>query len=102
VRWIKRVLFVDDEPRVAEQLQQMLESQKDHSDMAFAPGGEAALTLLAASSFEVVVSDIAMPGMDGAALMKIVCERYPAIVGIVLAAPQEVAKASAGDLQVES
>jgi DNA-binding NtrC family response regulator len=58
--------------------------------MACAPGAEAALTLLAASPFEVVVSDIAMPGIDGAALMKIVCERYPAIVRIVLSAPQEM------------
>jgi HD-like signal output (HDOD) protein len=87
---MKRVLFVDDEPRVLEQLQQMLESQKDQWDMAFAPGGTAALSLLDASPFDVVVSDIAMPGMDGAALMKIVCERYPAIVRIVLSAPQEM------------
>jgi HD-like signal output (HDOD) protein len=90
---MKRVLFVDDEPRVLEQLQQMLESQKDQWDMAFAPGGEAALMLLDATPFDVVVSDIAMPGMDGAALMKFVCERYPAIVRIVLSAPQEMEEA---------
>src|SRR5271170_5865474 len=90
---MKRVLFVDDEPRVLEQLRQMLESQKGQWDMAFAPGGEAALMLLDATPFDVVVSDIAMPGMDGAALMKIVCERYPAIVRIVLSAPQEMEEA---------
>jgi CheY-like chemotaxis protein len=56
--------------------------------MAFAPGGTAALTLLDASPFEVVVSDLAMPGMDSAALMKIVCERHSGIVRIVLSAPQ--------------
>ncbi len=87
---MKRILFVDDEPRVLEQLRQTLESQKDQWDMAFAPSGNAALSLLDASPFEVVVSDLAMPGMDGAALMKIVCERYPAIVRIVLSAPQEM------------
>ena len=90
---MKRVLFVDDQPRVLEQLQQMLESQKDQWDMAFAPGGEAALTLLDATPFDVVVSEIAMPGMDGAALLKIVCERNPAIVRIVLSAPQEMEEA---------
>lgn len=90
---MKRVLFVDDEPRVLEQLQQMLESQNHQWDMAFAPGGEAALMLLDATPFDVVVSDIAMPGMDGAALMKIVCERYPATVRIVLSAPQEMEEA---------
>jgi HD-like signal output (HDOD) protein len=87
---MKRILFVDDEPRVLEQLRQMLESQKDQWDMAFAPSGKAALTLLDASPFAVVVSDLAMPGMDGAALMKIVCERHPAIVRIVLSGPQEM------------
>jgi HD-like signal output (HDOD) protein len=87
---MKRILFVDDEPRMLEQLRQMLESQKDQWDMAFAPSGNAALSLLDASPFEVVVSELAMPGMDGAGLMKIVCERYPAIVRIVLSAPQEM------------
>src|SRR5580692_13143285 len=56
--------------------------------MVFAPGGNAALTLLDASPFELVVSDLAMPGMDSAALMKIVCERHSGIVRIVLSAPQ--------------
>jgi HD-like signal output (HDOD) protein len=87
---MKRILFVDDEPRVLEQLRQMLEPQKDQWDTAFAPDGKAALSLLDASPFEVVVSDLAMPGMDGAALMKIVCERHPAIVRIVLSAPREM------------
>jgi YesN/AraC family two-component response regulator len=75
---------------VLEQLQQMPESRKDQWDLAFAPGGEAALTLLDATPFDVVVSDISMPGMDGAALMKTVWERYPAIVRIVLSGPQEM------------
>jgi HD-like signal output (HDOD) protein len=90
---MKRILFVDDEPRILEHLQQMLESQKQQWQMAFAPGGEAALMLLDASPFDVVVSDISMPVMDGAALMKTVCERYPAIVRIVLAGPQEMEEA---------
>jgi DNA-binding NarL/FixJ family response regulator len=90
---MKRILFVDDEPRVLERLQQMLESRKEQWDMAFALGGEAALTLLDATPFDVVVSDISMPGMDGAALMKTVCERHPAVVRIVLSAPQEMEEA---------
>jgi HD-like signal output (HDOD) protein len=93
VQRMKRVLFVDDEPRVLEHLQQILEPQKGQWEMAFAPEGEAALMLLDATPFDVVVSDIAMPGMDGAALMKTICERYPAIVRIVLAAPPEMDEA---------
>ncbi len=87
---MKRIRFVDDEPRVLEQLRKTLESQKDQWDMAFAPSGYATLSPLDASPFEVVVSELAMPGMDGAALMKIVCERHPAIVRIVLSAAQEM------------
>jgi HD-like signal output (HDOD) protein len=55
--------------------------------------GEAALTLLDAAPFDVVVSDISLLGMDSAALMKTVCERRPAVVCSVLSAPQEMEEA---------
>jgi DNA-binding NarL/FixJ family response regulator len=58
--------------------------------MAFALGGEAALTLLAATPFDVVVSDMRMPRMDGAALLKTVCERFPSVVRIILSSQKEL------------
>jgi DNA-binding response OmpR family regulator len=38
--------------------------------MAFAPGGEAALAMMEAAPFDVIVSDMRMPGMDGMTLVK--------------------------------
>jgi len=87
---MKRILFVDDEPMVLEGLRRTLASQAGHWDMAFAPGGEEALTMMDAAPFDVVVSDIRMPGMDGAELLKSVCQRHPTTVRIVLSSQAEM------------
>ncbi|MGH9746867.1 MAG: HDOD domain-containing protein [Candidatus Acidiferrales bacterium] len=87
---MKRVLFVDDEPSVLNSLKAMLGPQEPQWDTAFAPSAEIALDLLGKSSFDAVVSDLSMPGMDGAALLKIVCERFPTVVRIVVASQQEM------------
>jgi HD-like signal output (HDOD) protein len=68
----------------------MLRPQRLEWDMAFAPGGEAALALMAASPFDVIVSDMRMPGMDGAALLSRVREQYPQVVRIVLSGHTEL------------
>jgi HD-like signal output (HDOD) protein/ActR/RegA family two-component response regulator len=81
---MRRVLFVDDELRILEGLRRMLRVQRREWEMAFAPGGEAALALMAASPFDVIVTDMRMPGMDGATLLAQVREQYPQVVRIVL------------------
>lgn len=81
---MKRVLFVDDEPKILEGLQRMLRSQRRAWDMRFAVGPEAALAELASGSFDVVVTDMRMPGMDGAALLAEVKRLSPATVRIIL------------------
>jgi putative nucleotidyltransferase with HDIG domain len=81
---MKRILFVDDEPKILEALQRTLRAQRHEWEVSFAPGGEAALTMLAAAPFDVVVSDMRMPGMDGAALLEIVRQQYPSILRMIL------------------
>ena len=81
---MRRVLFVDDEPRFLEGLQRILRPQKHMWEMAFAPNGYAALAIMEASPFDVIVSDMRMPGLDGAALLARVREEYPQVVRIVL------------------
>ena len=90
---MRRVLFVDDEPRILEGLRRMLRPQRREWDMAFAPGGEAALALMEASPFDVIVSDMRMPGIDGAALLSRVRDQYPQVVRIVLSGHTELASA---------
>jgi putative nucleotidyltransferase with HDIG domain len=81
---MKRILFVDDESRILEGLQRMLRPYRKQWDMAFANSGNEALAMLAQSPYDVIVSDMRMPGMDGAQLLELVRERYPGMVRLVL------------------
>jgi putative nucleotidyltransferase with HDIG domain len=87
---VKRVLFVDDEQNLLDGLRRMLRPQRNAWQMAFAIDGPAALDLLAREPYDVVVSDMRMPGMDGAALLAIVCDRYPAAIRIILSGYTEL------------
>jgi HD-like signal output (HDOD) protein len=81
---MKRILFVDDEPSLLEGLRRMLRPQRARWEMMFASGGEDALRMLEDSAFDVVVTDMRMPGMDGAQLLERVRDRFPCVVRIVL------------------
>lgn len=81
---MKRILFVDDEPRILEGLQRMLRPFRKHWEMTFASSGAEALEILARETHDVIVTDMRMPEMDGAELLRRVRERYPAMIRIVL------------------
>lgn len=92
----KRVLFVDDEPAILTGLQNLLYKQRKRWEMVFVAGGELALAELRARPFDVVVSDMRMPGMDGATLLNQVREESPATSRIMLtghADPEAIARA---------
>lgn len=80
----KRLLFVDDEPMILKGLQRTLRKMRHEWDVLYAEGGEAALARLASQPVDVVISDMRMPGMDGAQLLGIVKERFPQVVRIIL------------------
>lgn len=81
---MKKILFVDDEPSILDGLKRLLRPLRHEWGMAFAQSGQAALETLAGGDFDVVVSDMRMPGMDGAELLEKISEQYPQIVRIVL------------------
>ncbi len=87
---MKRVLFVDDEPKALEALKLMLQVQEFPWEAAYASSGKTALDSMAEKPFDVIISDIRMPEMDGAALLKIVCERFPGAVRIVVCSQEEM------------
>ena len=80
----KKILFVDDEPMVLQGLQRMLRPMREEWDMVFVEGGEKALATLAERPFDVVVTDMRMPVMNGAQLLAEVRDRYPQTVRLVL------------------
>jgi putative nucleotidyltransferase with HDIG domain len=81
---VKRILFVDDEPRLLEGLQRMLRPQRKQWDMAFAASGPEALSILESGRFDMIVTDMRMPGMDGAQLLEEVQKRFPGVIRVVL------------------
>ena len=91
---MKRILFVDDETRILDGLQRMLRPLRDRWEMVFAPGGPAALQELARGSFDVVVSDMRMPEVDGAALLHHVLKTTPQTVRIVLSGQTDLTTAA--------
>ena len=58
-----RILVVEDSPTQAQQLQFVLEAEQFAVDLA--PNAEIALQRLADSSFDMIISDIMMPGLSG-------------------------------------
>ncbi len=80
----KRILFVDDEPNLLEGLRNLLRKQRHQWDMVFACDAPTALAELERAPFDLIVSDMRMPGMDGAALLRTVMDRHPTVARIML------------------
>jgi CheY-like chemotaxis protein len=88
---VKKILFVDDEKNVLDGIRRMLHPQRSHWEMTFVVGGDAALQVCAEVAFDVVVSDLRMPGMDGAELLGKIRDRYPGAARIVLSGYSDAA-----------
>lgn len=81
---MKRILFVDDEAAILDSLKRALRPMREQWDMQFTHSGPEALALLEQQPVDILVSDMRMPGMDGAELLHEVMERYPHTVRFVL------------------
>jgi HD-like signal output (HDOD) protein/ActR/RegA family two-component response regulator len=79
-----RVLFVDDESRILKGIKRMLWEADVSWKVSYATSGSEALETIAKETFDVIVSDMRMPGMDGAALLAEVKKEHPSIVRIIL------------------
>jgi DNA-binding NtrC family response regulator len=77
-----RVLVVDDDPAIREALRAVLEHAGHEVDDA--PSGEQGLERLGASRFDVVLLDLAMPGMHGLDALEAIHESAPDVAVIVV------------------
>jgi PAS domain S-box-containing protein len=73
------ILIVDDEPDVADVMAEMLHADGHRTEVV--NSGEAALARVSQSRFDLVLSDIRMPGLDGPALHGRLIEAYPGFAG---------------------
>ena len=85
----RRILFVDDEPMVLKGLQRTLRKMRAEWEMTFASSSKEALDILDSGSFDVIVSDLRMPEMDGMQLLTEVKSKHPQVVRIILSGQVE-------------
>src|SRR5437016_306074 len=78
----KHLLLVEDEAPLRQAVAEQLADRGYRVEQA--DSGERAAACLAEFAFDVIVSDLRLPGMDGAALVQAAVERYPDIVAIVI------------------
>ena len=88
-----RVLIADDHPMVRLGLERLLESYRDIDVVGAASNGEEAIALIASTSPQVVLMDMAMPSMDGIETTRRLLALYPEVIVIALSThndPQQV------------
>lgn len=85
-----RVLIVDDEPEITAILTDLFDGQHD---CVTASSAEEALLLLSQDEFELVVSDITMPGMSGLEMIPHVRSMSPNSVVVMISGMQTVESA---------
>jgi two-component system response regulator AtoC len=78
----KHLLIVDDEPALREAIAERL---ADHGFIVEqAASGEEALQRLTDFAFDILITDLRLPGIDGAKVIDAALERYPEIIAIVI------------------
>jgi DNA-binding LytR/AlgR family response regulator len=93
-----RVLAVDDEPLALADLGRMLRASPSVGEVVTAAGGEEALDLLGAGSFDLLLLDVRMPGFDGVRLARVV-RRFSAPPALVFVTAHESAAVEAFELR---
>lgn len=81
---MKRILFVDDEPGLLDGLRIRLRGLRSRWDMVFVESAPLAIAEMESKPVDVLVTDMRMPGMDGAQLLSVVQQRWPQTIRIVL------------------
>src|SRR5436190_770509 len=78
----KHLLLVDDEAALREAIAERL---SDHGFVVEqAANGEDALARLSEFAFDIIVTDLRLPGVDGRAVLDAALERYPDIIAIII------------------
>ena len=77
-----RILVIDDQDSIRRVVRRALE-QDDH-EVFDASDGELGMEILESQSFDIVITDIFMPGQDGIVTLRQIRKRFPAIRVIVI------------------
>lgn len=83
---LKKILIVDDEETLTFSLYQAFIKAPYDCEVVTASSGEEALEKFDAQIFDLVITDIAMPGIDGLELLSIIKSRSPDTKVIIITA----------------
>jgi len=89
---MRRIIFVDDEQELLDSLRARLYKRRNVWEMVFVNSAAAAFEAMEQRTFDVIVTDVRMPGMDGRELLSKVKTRWPEAVRIVLSGFAEQAQ----------
>src|SRR5512135_92632 len=78
----KHLLIVEDEAPLREAVAEQLTDHGFH--VVQASTGEEAITCLAEFAFDIVITDLRLPGIDGGQVLEAAVELYPDIIGIIV------------------
>jgi putative nucleotidyltransferase with HDIG domain len=81
---MKRILFVDGDAKVLDGLRRMLYHTRTKWEMVFVTSGIRALELLDESEFDLLVTEIRMPDINGIELLNAVVKRHSQVIRFVL------------------
>jgi DNA-binding NtrC family response regulator len=76
------LLFVDDEPALRSLMAERLTERG--FEVVEADSGETALQYLEQFAFDILITDLRLPGMDGTRVIEAARERYPSIIAVVI------------------
>ena len=79
---LKHLLLVEDEAPLRQAIAEQLGDRGYQVEQA--ESGEAALAHLADFAFDIIVTDLRLPGIDGSAVIEAAVARYPHIIAIVV------------------
>src|SRR6266850_2424606 len=78
----RHLLLVEDEKPLRQAVAEQLADRGYQVEQA--DSGEAALAKLADFAFDIIITDLRLPGIDGSAVVEAAVERYPHIIAIVV------------------
>lgn len=81
---MKRILFVDDERCVLDAIRRVVRPLRQEWSVDFVESGEQALALARVEPYDVIVSDMKMPGLCGVDVLREVSKHWPATVRVIL------------------
>jgi HD-like signal output (HDOD) protein/ActR/RegA family two-component response regulator len=87
---VHTILFVDDDELILKTLQRQLRAYTDRWNATYVGSGEEALELLATRQFDILCTDMVMPGIDGAVLLRHVKTHHPSTLRVVLSGHNEL------------